>query len=287
MQRMLERLSSGSFDVLHVLDNAMAGYTLPLARARFLSEYEVRDDADEREKWHRYQTDVWNQFDRVQMFTDADAEAARRITPQVAERLRVNPFGVHVGDVRDPADERPNSIVFVGGFRHPPNVDAALWLADEIMPVIRSAHPSARLSIIGADVPDSLRARASDAIDVVGRVDDIEPYVGTASVVVAPLREGGGMRLKVLQAMAASRAIVTTSRGAAGVWNPPTAPTLLVADDAVGIADHVSSLLASAEARHALGTRARDAVVGHHRWDQFAERLHAMYDEVLASGAAA
>ena len=287
MQRTLDQLSNGAFDAVHVLDNAMASYRLPAARARLLSEYEVREEADEREKWHRYQADVWKQFARVQMFTDADAEAARRIAPHVADRLWVNPFGVHVSAIPVAAEERPNSIVFVGGFRHPPNVDAALWLADEIMPLILRQHPGARLSIVGADVPDSIRGRTSGAIDVVGRVDDVEPYVASASVVVAPVRAGGGMRLKVLQAMASARPVVTTTRGAAGVWNPAGAPTVLIADDAAGIATHVSSLLASSSARGTLGARAREAVTNHHRWDQFAERLHAVYDEVLASGAAA
>jgi polysaccharide biosynthesis protein PslH len=155
------------------------------------------------------------------------------------------------------------------------------------MPLVLEQHPQARLSIIGADVPESVRTRATNAIDVVGQVTDVEPYMTSAAVVVAPVRAGGGMRLKVLQAMAAARPVVTTTRGAAGVWNPPSAPTLLVADDAAGIAAHVSSLLESAAARNALGARAHDAVVKHHRWDQFAERLHAIYDEVLASGAAA
>ena len=287
MQRTLDQLSGGAFDVVHVLDNAMASYRLPAARARLLSEYEVRDEAEEREKWSRYQANVWMQFDRVQMFTDADAEAARRIAPQVSDRLRVNPFGVEVSYRRDPIPERLNSIVFVGGFRHPPNVDAALWLTEEIMPLVLKQHPAARLSIVGADVPESVRARASGAIEVVGRVDDVEPYVASASVVVAPVRAGGGMRLKVLQAMAAARAVVTTTRGAAGVWNPAGAPTVLIADDAPGIAGHVSSLLKSAAVRQALGGRARNAVLDHHRWEQFAKRLQAIYDEMLTSGVAA
>jgi glycosyltransferase involved in cell wall biosynthesis len=287
MQRMLDRLSNATFDVVHVLDNAMASYRLPAGRARLLSEYEVQDEADEREKWRRYQAGVWTKFDRVQVFTDADAAAACRLVPEVADRLRVNPFGVHVSDMRDPTSERPNSMLFVGGFRHPPNVDAALWLADEIMPLVLRQHPTARLTIVGADVPDAVRRRAGDAIDVVGRVDDVEPFVASSSLVVAPLRAGGGMRLKVLQAMAAARPVVTTTRGAAGIWNPAGAPTLLIADDAAGIATHVASLLASESARQALGARAREAAINHHRWDQFAERLHAIYDEVLASGAAA
>ena len=87
--------------------------------------------------------------------------------------------------------------------------------------------------------------------------------------------------------MALGRPVVTTSRGAAGIWNPPTAATIRVADDAAGLADHVAELLASASERRALGARARAAVDAHHRWDQFAERLRAIYDELPCSGAAA
>ena len=304
LQRVLDRLSVTPFDVVHVFDNAMASYRLPPSRSRILTELEVRVTAEdgivaapsdgnarenesERERWWRYQAHVWAQFDRVQVYTNDDAEAARRIAPIVADRVRVNPFGVHARDIPSATAERPGAIVFVGGFRHPPNVDAALWLSDEIFPLVHAQHPDAQLSIVGADPPESLRARASESVHVVGQVDDVEPYVESAAVVVAPMRSGGGMRLKVLQAMAAARPVVTTSRGSAGIWNLASAPTLLIAEDAEGIAEHISKLLASTEARHTLGARARSAVLAHHRWDQFAERLHAIYDEIAPASTVA
>ena len=80
---------------------------------------------------------------------------------------------------------------------------------------------------------------------------------------------------------------MTTSRGAAGIWNPPGAPTLRVADDTAAIAGHEAALLESAAERSALGTRAREAVRTHHRRDAFAERLRAIYAELARSGAAA
>jgi glycosyltransferase involved in cell wall biosynthesis len=166
-------------------------------------------------------------------------------------------------------------------------VDAAVWLADEILPLVRARVPGARLTIVGADPPGVVQGRAGGPVTVTGRVPSIWPYLQSAAVVVAPVRSGGGMRLKVLQAMALGRAVVTTSRGAAGVWNPPEAPTLCVADDAPGIAHHVAALLASPEERSALGERARAAVLAHHRQDQFAQRLLATYDELTASGVAA
>jgi glycosyltransferase involved in cell wall biosynthesis len=303
LQRTLHALGDSPFDVVHVLDNAMAAYELPPARARILTEYEVRSESDdgvldgtavpsedvreaERARWWRYQADVWSRFDRVQVFTSADAAAVERIAPEIAGRVRVNPFGVRVPEPPGVSEE-PDSLAFVGGFRHPPNVDAAVWLADEILPLVRARVPGARLTIVGADPPGVVQGRAGGPVTVTGRVPSIWPYLQSAAVVVAPVRSGGGMRLKVLQAMALGRAVVTTSRGAAGVWNPPEAPTLCVADDAPGIAHHVAALLASPEERSALGERARAAVLAHHRQDQFAQRLLATYDELTASGVAA
>ena len=304
IQRVLDHLGTTPFDVVHVLDNAMAGYRLPAARATIVSEYEVRTGIDdvstsasslssvnareaERRRWWSYQSAAWSRFDRVQVFTDDDATSVRQIAPHVADRVRVNPFGVHLAEAVPPTASATESLVFVGGFQHPPNVDAAMWLVDEILPLVRARRPGVTLTIVGADPPSALRARARAGVRVTGRVDRVEPFLYEASVVVAPLRAGGGMRLKVLQAMALGRPVVATSRGAAGIWNPRAAPTIRVADDAPGIAGHVTALLDSEADRAALGARARQAVEAHHRRDQFAERLRAIYEELQHSGAAA
>jgi glycosyltransferase involved in cell wall biosynthesis len=239
----------------------------------------------EQERWQRYQSRVWNAFDRVQVFTERDAATVRDVAPP-ANRVVVNPFGVDLPELVSDKETVAGNLVFVGGFAHPPNVDAAIWLAGEILPLVRARCPDARLTIVGTRPPDSVRKLAGPTTVVTGHVDAVEPYLDSAEVVVAPVRSGGGMRLKVLQAMARSRPVVTTARGAEGVWNPPGAPTLRVADDAAGIAAHIVELLESAEARSALGMRARVAVAEHHTWAQFAQRMHATYASLAASEAA-
>jgi glycosyltransferase involved in cell wall biosynthesis len=234
-----------------------------------------------------YQSRVWPQFDRLQVFTAQDAAFVRRLAPSVANHVSVNPFGVDVPPaVRgDQDDER--SIVFVGGFLHPPNVDAARWLAGEILPQVRVAHPRARLLIVGADPPPAVLRLASDAVVVTGRVPAVEPFLESAAVVAAPVRTGGGMRRKVLHAMALARPVVTTTRGAHGVWNPAATPTMLIADDAAGIARHIVSLLDSPELRRTLGMHARAAVIAHHQRTQFADRVAALYESLRQPGVAA
>jgi glycosyltransferase involved in cell wall biosynthesis len=300
MQRALDALASSSFDVVHVLDNAMASYRLPNAGATMLTEYEVRTDAAdagvdasgtsredaevERERWARYQSRVWSAIGRVQVFTERDASRVRQMAPSAADGVVVNPFGVDVpasGDeITAPASAAGSSIVFVGGFRHPPNVDAASWLVREILPLVHASQPRVRLSIVGADPPPALAALASDTVTVTGRVASVEPFLRSAAVVVAPVRSGGGMRRKVLEAMAVGRPVVTTTRGAEGIWNPSSAPTLRVADDATGIARHLTALLASPSERQALGAAARLAVAEHHQRARFGERLLALYESL-------
>jgi polysaccharide biosynthesis protein PslH len=177
--------------------------------------------------------------------------------------------------------------VFVGGFAHPPNVDAAIWLVRAILPLVRASVPAATLTIVGADPPEAVRGLAGPGTVVTGRVDAVDPYIRAAAVVVAPVRSGGGMRLKVLQAMACGRPVVTTPRGAEGVWNPAETPTLCVADDAPALARHIVDLLGSADRREALGARARRAVEEHHTWQQFAQRVDSLYASLPDVGAAA
>jgi hypothetical protein len=165
--------------------------------------------------------------------------------------------------------------------------DAARWLAGETLPQVRITHPHARLLVVGADPPPAICQLASDAVVVTGRVPAVEPFLESAAVVAAPVRTGGGMRRKVLHAMALARPVVTTTRGAHGVWNPAATPTMLIADDAAGIARHIVSLLDSPELRRTLGMHARAAVIAHHRRTQFADRVAALYESLRQPGVAA
>jgi glycosyltransferase involved in cell wall biosynthesis len=211
------------------------------------------------------------------VYTQRDAAALRRVAPHLGDRVRVNPFGVAPGPAPDPELEREDRIAFLGGFSHPPNVEAAVWLAREILPLVRGRRDKAHLLLVGADPPRRVRALASDAVTVTGFVPDVEPFLASAAVVVAPLRSGSGMRVKLLQAMARGKAVVTTPLGAEGL--AADAP-LKVADSAAEIAEAVAALLDDAEVRRALGRRAREFVTQHHSWSGFAARLADIYREL-------
>lgn len=140
-------------------------------------------------------------------------------------------------------------MLFTGNFTHPPNVDAALWIGHELMPKLRELRRDVRLTVVGIHPPREVMALAGADIEVTGTVPDVEPYLARTSVVLAPIRIGGGMRMKVLHALAMGKAVVTTSRGADGLEIGGERPPLAVAEDADGLALKTASLLDDDAAR--------------------------------------
>jgi glycosyltransferase involved in cell wall biosynthesis len=292
MQQLLDKLLAvNKFDLVHVEDNAMGSYKYATRIPRVLTEHEVRRavgeqktrwmDRAESRRWATYQRKIWKRFHLIQVFTTQDAKSFQSLAPELEDRVRINPFGIDLPERADPQCEDSRLILFVGGFCHPPNIDAALWLGREIMPLLRVHRIGIRLTIVGSNPPPQVLALASEDILVTGRVLAVEPYLERAALVIAPVRMGGGMRLKVLQAMAWSKAVVTTSRGAEGLAVGGQQPPLVIADDKEHVANAVVALLNDENHRHLLGARGRAFVAAHHSWAAYAERLEALYSEVI------
>jgi GT2 family glycosyltransferase/glycosyltransferase involved in cell wall biosynthesis len=132
-----------------------------------------------------------------------------------------------------------HDLVFVGGFRHPPNVDAVTWFVDAVFPRVRERLPDVRFHCIGGDVPDAIAALASRAgVTVHGYVADIAPYMDGARLAVAPLRYGAGVKGKVNLSMAHGQPVVATACAVEGM-HLRAGEDVLVADDAAGFADAV------------------------------------------------
>jgi glycosyltransferase involved in cell wall biosynthesis len=287
-----------SFDVVVVEDSAMSGYRLPAGVPALLTEHEVLRPRPI--DWHpggpgkgpswafgeldwrkrpRFQRSAWKGFDRVLTFGRRDAAAIAELAPEVASRVRISPFGLALPPLADPQGAQPESILFVGNFTHRPNRDAALWLAREIMPAVLAQQPQARLRVVGSSAPPEILALTSAAVEVISDAPSIEPYMDAAAVVVAPVRVGGGMRMKVLQALAAGKAVVTTSRGSEGFDCFAEPPPLALANDADTFATTIATLLGEPEERLDLGRRARSFAERHYSPGAWAQRLGALYEE--------
>jgi glycosyltransferase involved in cell wall biosynthesis len=239
-------------------------------------------DETDWQRWPAYQRAAWSRCDRLQVFTPRDAAAVKALAPHMAGRVRINPFGLALPPPADHAREVPGSLVFVGGFSHRPNVDAALWLAHDILPALRARCPGVQLTLVGSEPPPAVLALAGTDVKVTGRVAAVEPYLEQAAVVLAPLRIGGGMRMKVLQGMALGKAVVTTPLGAEGLTQVAGPPPLALAGSLTGLVEATAALLADAPARRALGQRARAFVAEHYSPAAYARRTDAIYHELLA-----
>ncbi len=289
MQALLTNLlAERSFELLQVEDSMMASYAYPTRAPKLLIDHEVRvgdgrsHTPSEAHRWRRYLRDIGKRFDGIQVFSNRDAEALGALDVSLSPKVRVNPFGVRIPPEQF-AHQEHSDLVFVGGFNHPPNVDAARWLVGEVMPHVWKRRSDTLLTIVGKEPPADVRALESALVRITGQVPAVEPYVAGAAVVVAPIRTGGGMRMKVLQAMAAGKAVMTTSLGAEGLAGPKDDLPLVISDEAAALASETVRLLSDPQARDELGRRAREFVVEHHTWEAYVERLEEIYDDLLVA----
>lgn len=202
-------------------------------------------------------------------------------------RSAVVPNGVDISYFSpDPSDVSP-AMIYTGGMNMFANRDAVLYFLREVWPAIVQQVPDAQFFAVGQDPPRELQTLADEdpRIVVTGYVDDIRPYVRRAAVYVVPLRVGGGTRLKVLDAMASGKAIVSTSIGCEGLEVTP-GEHLLVADSPDDFARTVVALLGDRRKQVRLGAAARTLVENRYAWRIAGDRLIEAYRAAIACRAA-
>lgn len=299
VQPLIDRVAAErSFDVIAVEDNPMAVLRFPAGVPVVFTEHEaIRAPAGQWQapgggerlqralrardwrRWDSFLPDAWKRFGLLQVFCEADAEAVQRLAPALAPRVRVNPYGMILPAAADPARAVADIVLFTGTFAHLPNREAALWLGREIMPAVRAQRPGARLRIVGRTPPPEVLELAGPGIEVIADATEMRPYLEQAAVIAAPVRSGGGMRMKVLEAMALGKAVVTTGLGAEGFTSFAEAPPLAIADSGEEIAAAITRLLGGDAARRELGAEAREFALRHHTPAAWANRLQAVFEE--------
>lgn len=296
------------FDLIQIESLEMAAY-LPLIRRlcprtpviydSFNAEHDLQRSIFDAERGHlrrlpgalyslvqwrrlvRFEREVCRRVSHVIAVSEADARAFEHLAPGCS--LSVVPNGI---DARQYArldtslDLGPHALVFTGSMSYRPNVDAALWFADQVLGGIRGGYPAARFFVVGSQPHARLDAlRERDGVQVTGWVPDVQPFLHAAAVYVVPLRMGSGTRLKLLQAMAAGCAVVSTTMGAQGLY-VRDGIELRLADSAPHFARAVIDLLDDAGQRAALGAAAAQYVRENYDWSAIVPRLLRVYDRV-------
>jgi glycosyltransferase involved in cell wall biosynthesis len=201
-------------------------------------------------------------------------------------RIEVVGNGVDVDYFRaDPnQDEDRRDLVFMGRMDYHANIDAALFFARKVWPLIRARRPDLRLVVVGAQPANEVLAlREPESVTVTGTVEDVRPYYRSALASVVPLRVGGGTRLKVLEAMAAGVPVISTTLGAEGL-NVTAGKDILIADSPEAIADTAASLQAETPEWQNLVTNARNLVRAQYDWSLIGDVLLRLYAEQVQAG---
>lgn len=219
-------------------------------------------------------------FDLCTVATEDDRSRLTSIVPGV--RVEVVPNGVDLNYFRpsQPPAEGAD-LIFVGSMDYAANVDAVLYFHREILPLIHQERPDARFHIVGyGPPPEVLALHDGQRTIVTGYVEDVRPYLERAVVSVIPLRIGSGIRNKILEAWAMSKAVVSTCLGAEGL---PVLDhrNILLADDATTFSQYVLRLLADPALRMSLGQAGRALVETRFSWPSIAGQMEAIYQACM------
>jgi len=241
----------------------------------------------EARKMRRYEAALAKRFDACLTVSEEDG---RELTAMVDGQCSVHviPNGVDTryfdAESLDGDAAPEEALVFTGSMDWLPNVDAVQFFCRDVLPRVRQARPRVRFYVVGTNPPAEITAigRRDPRVVVTGRVDDVRPYVRNAAVFVVPIRVGGGTRLKILEAMAMQKAVVSTTLGAEGIRHT-AGENIVIADEPAAFANQVIALLDRPQQARELGRKGRRLVLDAYDWDIIGRQLESLWREPISS----
>lgn len=228
----------------------------------------------------RWEPQMAGQFDRCTVVSEPDRHLLLTANPKL-KKVDIIPNGVDTACYQPlpPAAIHP-TLLFVGNMNYLPCIDAMRYFCQEIFPRVQESVKEVKLWIVGKEPAPEVETLKSDAVYVTGKVEDVIPYYRQCTVCVVPLQGGGGTRLKILEAMALGRPVVSTTIGCEGL-EVIDKKHLLIADTPRQFADATIRLLVDEPLRQQITTQARRIVTARYDWDIIAEKLMQIYDEMV------
>lgn len=214
--------------------------------------------------------------------SELDAVRLREVIPDAEVAVVDNPVDVDYFEPDPAIPPEKGSVIFVGRIDSYANAEAVRWMRDEIWPRLRRGDRARSLAIVGRSPPADVRAwaQADPSVTVTGFVDDVRPWMRRAAVYLCPIRDGGGTRLKILDAMAMGLAIVSHPMAIEGLELEP-GRHVLVAEDVEGLSRAVERVLSEPAVARALGRAARERVVERYATKAIGARLVAAYERAV------
>ena len=236
----------------------------------------------------QYEGELLRTVDHVLAVTDIDQrlleEALHFSKPRKNDRISpvtVIPIAVDTQKLK-PINRKVGSknIVTLGTLHYPPNADGIRWFFNEVFPLVRERVPNATLTIIGKNPPQDfieLAERNPGVIKVTGYVDDLRPYLEESALMVVPVRAGGGMRVRILEAFAYAMPVVTTTVGLEGIHGTPD-HDVIVADTPADFANRTAELLENASLQEKLSTNGRELATKKYDWQAVLAAMRPIYE---------
>jgi glycosyltransferase involved in cell wall biosynthesis len=216
----------------------------------------------------QYEGEACRKAKRVIAVSNADADTMRR--EYRVQDVSAVPTGVDLEFFKNPGTPTPTGfkadLVFVGSMDWMPNSEGIRWFVREVFPLVLKKRPNTTFTIVGRKPPPDIDAMTNERIKVTGTVPDVRPYLWGSSVSIVPLRIGGGTRLKIYEAMAASVPVISTSVGAEGL-EIEDGQNIAIADDAGPFADRCVDLLNDRATCQIMARRALEIVADRYSWD--------------------
>jgi glycosyltransferase involved in cell wall biosynthesis len=298
MQEAIDRLfASERFDVVQLESTLVWPFRFPSGTPLVLDEHNVDYETYarmregtrsplrkafylvEQGRVRRYEQDAWRRSSGLVLTSAREEKMAREVAPDTP--TAVVPNGVDTEYFTPGSGEiEARMIVFNGVLDYRPNLDAAIFLADEVLPRVRETHPDTRVVIVGRGGPDELDQVRRPNVEATGEVPDVRPYLARAEVVAVPILAGSGTRFKVVEGLAVSKPMVSTAVGCEGI-GVEHERHLLIADSAEEFASAIVRLFDDAALARSLGQTGRAFVEREYSWARAGERLQALYDVVL------
>lgn len=223
---------------------------------------------------------IWAQADAVGAMSDVDKALIQKAAPKA--RVYLAPNGVDTDFFVPNADipKQPNTAIYMGDYKYFPNADAVMYFIHEILPLIQRQIPDFKLILLGKDPTPDMLALQSEAVQIMGLVDDTRPYLQSSAVFVCPLRSGSGTRFKLLEALSCGCPVVSTTIGAEGL-GAMDGVNMLLRDTPQRFADGVIHLLKHPQLAGDMGMAGREWVVAKHSWGMSAQILREAYSAIM------
>lgn len=291
-------LSAKPADMIHVesfymLQNLPQGITTPVFLSEPAIEYRAWGKHARVAKWYTrpgvaiealkmrmIEPRIWAKADAVGAMSDVDKSLIAKASPKACVYLAPNGVDTEFFTPNPSIAKIPNTAIYMGDYKYFPNADAVVYFVNEILPFIQKKIPDFKLILLGKDPSPDILALQSDAVQVMGLVEDTRPYLQSSAMFICPLRSGSGTRFKLLEALACGCPVVSTTIGAEGL-GAVDGVNMLLRDTPQSFADGVVHLLNHSELAQKMGMEGREWVVARHGWSMSAQSLREAYSVIM------